>query len=116
MLLSLAGIPMTLGFIAKFYLFTAGVEGALWMLLWALIVGSGIGLFYYLRIIFAMTRRHDEATTDVRTERIVADRSAVVALTLVLIAFGVYPMPLIDLARDAIATFGAAAGSLVGGP
>ena len=57
MLLSLAGIPMTLGFIAKFYLFAAGVEGTLWVLLWALIVGSGIGLFYYLRIIFAMTRR-----------------------------------------------------------
>jgi NADH-quinone oxidoreductase subunit N len=56
MLLSLAGIPMTLGFIAKFYLFAAGVEGTLWVLLWALIVGSGIGLFYYLRIIFAMTR------------------------------------------------------------
>ncbi len=115
-LLSLAGIPMTLGFIAKFYLFAAGVDGALWTLLWALIVGSGIGLFYYLRIIFAMTRHHDESVADVALAGSLADRSAIVALTLVLIVFGIYPMPLIDAAREAVATFGTAARALVGGP
>ena len=54
MMLSLAGIPLTVGFIGKFYLFFAGVEAALWPLLAALIVGSGIGLYYYLRIIYRM--------------------------------------------------------------
>lgn len=120
MLLSLAGIPMTLGFIAKFYLFAAGVEGTLWILLWALIVGSGIGLFYYLRIIFAMTR-HSEETVDASVRESgplgsIADRSAVIALTLVLLAFGVYPMPLIEIARDAVASFGAVASALSGAP
>ena len=57
--LSLAGIPLTVGFIAKFYLFAAGVEGELWALVWALVVGSAIGVYYYLRIIFAMTRMPD---------------------------------------------------------
>jgi NADH-quinone oxidoreductase subunit N len=115
-LLSLAGIPMTLGFIAKFYLFAAGVDGALWALLWALIVGSGIGLFYYLRIIFAMTRHHDNAATDTARMGSWADRSAIVALTLVLLVYGIYPMPLIDAAREAVATFGTAARTLVVGP
>ena len=115
-LLSLAGIPMTLGFIAKFYLFAAGVEGALWTLLWALIVGSGIGLFYYLRIIFAMTRRHDESALEATPAGSLADRSAILALTLVLIVFGFYPMPLIDVAREAVATFGMAAHALIVGP
>ncbi len=107
-LLSLAGIPMTLGFIAKFYLFAPASTARCWVLLWALIVGSGIGLFYYLRIIFAMTRQHDESVGDDRTAGSLADRSAIVALTLVLIVFGVYPMPLIEFARTAMASFGAA--------
>ena len=40
MLLSLAGIPLTVGFIGKFYLFFAGVEAGLWVLLTVLIIGS----------------------------------------------------------------------------
>ena len=115
MLLSLAGIPMTMGFIAKFYLFAAGVHGSLWVLVWSLIVGSGIGLFYYLRIIFAMARNHDSAIVESAVPGSLADRTAVVALTLILIAFGLYPMPVIELARAAVATFGMA-GGLIGGP
>ncbi|MGH8802455.1 MAG: NADH-quinone oxidoreductase subunit N, partial [Casimicrobiaceae bacterium] len=54
MLLSLAGIPLTMGFVAKFYVVTAGVGAALWLLVIVLVIGSAIGLFYYLRIIDAM--------------------------------------------------------------
>ena len=114
-LLSLAGIPMTLGFIAKFYLFAAGVEGSLWFLLWALIVGSGIGLFYYLRIIFAMTRTPD-TDTGFRVQGTFADVSVLVGLAIVLLAFGVYPTPLIDLVRAAVSAIGFAPGALVGAP
>ena len=56
MLLALAGIPLTAGFVAKFYLFTAGIEAARWTLVITLIIGSAIGLFYYLRIIVALAR------------------------------------------------------------
>ncbi|MDG1904623.1 MAG: NADH-quinone oxidoreductase subunit N [Arenicella sp.] len=59
-LLSLAGIPLTAGFIGKFYLFTAGIEGEVWMLLSALVLGSAISIYYYLRIIFAMTMKSDD--------------------------------------------------------
>lgn len=54
MLLSLAGIPLTVGFIGKFYIFSAGVQGAQWSLLLAMVVGSGVGLFYYLRVVYRM--------------------------------------------------------------
>ena len=54
MLLSLAGVPQTIGFIGKFYVFAAGVEGAQWLLLAVMVIGSAIGLFYYLRIIYGM--------------------------------------------------------------
>ena len=57
MLLSLAGIPLTVGFIGKFYIFVAGVDGDLWLLLLVVIVGSGVGLYYYLRIVFQMVKQ-----------------------------------------------------------
>ena len=55
-LLSLAGIPLTAGFIGKFYLFAGGIDGALWGLLWLLVIGSAIGIYYYLRLVYTMTR------------------------------------------------------------
>jgi NADH-quinone oxidoreductase subunit N len=63
-LLSLAGIPLTAGFIAKFYLFSAAVVGHHWVLLFSLIVGSSIGIYYYLRVVYYMTRRPDEHKVD----------------------------------------------------
>ena len=59
-LLSLAGIPLTAGFIAKFYLVNAAVSGDHWVLLFSLVVGSSIGIYYYLRVIYYMTRRPEE--------------------------------------------------------
>ena len=54
MLLSLAGIPLTAGFLGKFYIVAAGADSALWLLLAILAVNSAIGLFYYLRIVAVM--------------------------------------------------------------
>ncbi|MCL4157192.1 UNVERIFIED_CONTAM: hypothetical protein GTU68_054659 [Idotea baltica] len=63
-LLSLAGIPLTVGFVGKFYLFTVAISGSLWLLITALVIGSGIGIYYYLRIIFAMTMQNEEDITE----------------------------------------------------
>ena len=96
-LLSLAGIPLTAGFIAKFYLFAAGVEGALWGLLWALIVGSALSIYYYLKIVFAMTVRGADVPA-VPASAVGLATAAV--LGLVVLALGIYPAPLIDWAGD----------------
>lgn len=56
-LLSLIGIPLTGGFFAKFYVFSAAVKANL---IWLTIIGvlnSGIGAYYYLRIIVVMYMR-----------------------------------------------------------
>jgi NADH-quinone oxidoreductase subunit N len=53
-MLSLAGIPLTTGFMAKFYLVFAGVDAGLWVLVSALSVNSVISLYYYLRVVAAM--------------------------------------------------------------
>ncbi|MGH8474566.1 MAG: NADH-quinone oxidoreductase subunit N, partial [Methylococcales bacterium] len=92
--LSLAGIPLTAGFIAKFYIFYAGVQASLWPLIFVLVIGSGIGLYYYLRVIIAMLGEPQPLKF--------ADEpfGALVALSglgLLLIVFGVFPAPLSNL-------------------
>jgi NADH-quinone oxidoreductase subunit N len=59
MLLSLAGIPLTAGFIGKFYLIAAGVNTQQWLLVSMLALNSAIGLYYYIRIIAVMFERHE---------------------------------------------------------
>jgi NADH-quinone oxidoreductase subunit N len=51
---SLAGIPLTAGFIAKFYIVLEGVRSNLWLLAVSLIINTVISLYYYLRIIKTM--------------------------------------------------------------
>lgn len=58
MLLSLAGIPLTAGFVGKFYLIAAGVNTQRWLLVFMLALNSAIGLYYYIRLIAVMFERH----------------------------------------------------------
>ncbi len=53
-LLSLAGIPLTAGFIGKYYLFSHVMFIGQWTLLVGLVIGSGIGLFYYLQLAISL--------------------------------------------------------------
>jgi NADH-quinone oxidoreductase subunit N len=101
MLLSLAGIPLTVGFLGKFYVIAAGVHASLWLLVIALVVNSVIGLFYYLRIVVAMA-----ATTATRSIVLPARAAgpsewaavfSLTVLTLLLIGIGIYPDTLIRL-------------------
>jgi NADH-quinone oxidoreductase subunit N len=64
-LLSLIGIPMTGGFFAKFYVFSAAIKANL---IWLTVIGvinSAVGAYYYLRIIVAMYMREPRKTVPV---------------------------------------------------
>ena len=98
-LLSLAGIPLTAGFIGKFYLIAAGAESSLWVLVLTLIVTSVIGLFYYLRVVVALFSE-GPVTTEVLSSPspVAAGESLILAgLVAVMVWLGIYPAPLIDL-------------------
>jgi NADH-quinone oxidoreductase subunit N len=100
MLLSLAGIPLTMGFIGKFYIVTAGVEASLWMPVITLVVGSIIGLFYYMRII-AVMYAPPEAAGEASMLRVAApsfaESATLAALVLLLVWLGIFPAQLIDV-------------------
>ncbi len=101
MLLSLAGIPLTAGFIGKFYVIAAGADSALWPLVVILVANSAMGLFYYLRIVAVMfTRKEEEGELYGR----VSFSGAVVTalLTVALFWLGIFPSFLIRIIHDSI--------------
>ncbi len=54
LLLSLTGIPPTIGFFGKFIIFSAAVkQGLIWLAVWG-VIGSIISVYYYLRPVVAM--------------------------------------------------------------
>lgn len=97
MLLSLAGIPLTIGFVGKFYLLAAGVDNGLWWLIGALIVGSIIGLYYYLRVIAVMYGQAPTVEAVLPATIGASSNSILATLLFLLISLGVYPAPLIEL-------------------
>ncbi len=58
---SLAGIPPTVGFMAKFYLFSAVVKAGLLPLAIVGVVNSLVSVYYYLRVIVVMYMKDSEA-------------------------------------------------------
>ncbi|KAA8997027.1 NADH-quinone oxidoreductase subunit NuoN [Affinibrenneria salicis] len=101
MMLSLAGIPMTLGFFGKFYVLAVGVNASLWWLTGAVVVGSAIGLYYYLRVMVSLylsapkaLRRDTPGNWALTAGGVVVLISAIMVLIL-----GVFPQPLISLVQ-----------------
>ena len=91
MLFSLAGIPLTAGFLGKFYVIAAGASSASWGLILTLIVSSVIGLFYYLRVVGALYAPAPGAITSERSASLFASRFGLGALTVLLVCFGIWP-------------------------
>ncbi|AEI74723.1 NADH-quinone oxidoreductase subunit N [Candidatus Moranella endobia PCVAL] len=101
MMLSLAGIPMTLGFIDKFYIIVLGVKSHLGWLTGSMIVGSIIGMIYYLRIVVILylsppkNRRIDTYSNWALT----AGGIMLLLCSLLVLLLGLYPQPLITLVQ-----------------
>jgi NADH-quinone oxidoreductase subunit N len=91
-LLSLAGIPLTVGFVGKFYVFATSVSAALWTLVGAVVIGSGIGLYYYLRVVLVMLNPPTDAPQPAGPGAILT-RLTLTSLALVLLWSGIYPQP-----------------------
>ena len=115
-MLALAGFPATAGFIGKFYLIRAAVDGDYTWLAILIVVGSMISLAYYLRVIAVMWMTPLDIELPTLPPRWVkavggwspeADARAhpeVVFVALVAaaatIVFGIVPEPLFHVARD----------------
>jgi NADH-quinone oxidoreductase subunit N len=99
-LLSLAGIPVTAGFIAKFYVIFEGVKSGLMLLVFSMIINSVIGLYYYIRVIAAMFATAEE--TQLPSLSFIGN-VALTMITLGILILGVYPGWLIDMITRLVA-------------
>ncbi|ATO33866.1 NADH-quinone oxidoreductase subunit N [Dickeya dianthicola] len=101
MMLSLAGIPMTLGFFGKFYVLAVGVNARLWWLSAAVVVGSAIGLYYYLRVLISLYLSAPQTLNrDTPNNWALTAGGVVVLISSVLVLLlGLYPQPLISLVQ-----------------
>jgi NADH-quinone oxidoreductase subunit N len=99
-LLSLAGIPPTAGFMAKFFVFSSAVSSGEAGLVVVGVLSSAIAAFFYLRVIVAMWLQDPEpgAMPLGPSPALVAGLAIAAAAT---IALGVWPQGLIELARNA---------------
>ncbi len=100
---SLIGLPLTAGFMGKFALIRAGAESGLWGLLILLVASSAIGIFPYLRIIISMYSSPQDSTTAARRPSPSWSVGAVLGgLTLLTLAIGLYPEPLLQLIQTVV--------------
>jgi NADH-quinone oxidoreductase subunit N len=100
-LLSLAGIPLTAGFVGKFAAFAAAADGGAAPLVVVAVLASAVAAFFYVRIIVLMffTAPAGEETVVVRSEGLSALAIGVTAAATLLL--GVLPGPVLDLASQA---------------
>jgi NADH-quinone oxidoreductase subunit N len=93
-MLSLAGIPVTAGFIAKFYVIFEGMKSGLMVLVFSMIINSVIGLYYYLRVITTMF----SASTETKLPTLSLTGNITLSLiALGILILGVYPGWLINI-------------------
>ncbi len=100
MLMSLAGIPLTVGFISKFYILMSGAQAGNWWLLIILVISSTIGLFYYMRIILVMFSREKEKAPVIKAQGLSFTNGFIlVLLTILLVGLGIYPSILLNVIK-----------------
>ena len=97
-LLGLAGFPITSGFVAKIYLFSAIVHSGLIFIpfLIALLILTVIALFYYLKLIRPL---YDENENSVELKVSFSQKLVLWTTVIVTVLIGVFPEKLIELCR-----------------
>lgn len=95
-LLSLAGIPATAGFMAKFYMISGAISNGkvLWLVILAILCAA-ISVYYYFRVIQAMYFKESE-DTDVAIDITPAFKGLLVVLAAVIVILGLFPQTLTD--------------------
>lgn len=84
---SLAGMPLTAGFVGKFFIFVSAVErGLTWMLVVAVLM-SAVGFYYYFRVIIAMYMRPATDTDVTDTVEIPGIYKTILVLAAILTIF-----------------------------
>ena len=101
-LLSMADMPLALGVIGKVLVMAAGVNFQLWWLLGVMVVGSAMGLYYYLRLIIMVIQPNEQATEDTAFSVSIGTTMVVGTLMIATVVLGIFPEPLLSFVTFAV--------------
>jgi NADH-quinone oxidoreductase subunit N len=102
-LLSLTGIPPTAGFIGKYFIFLSLIETGHYYLAVVAVAYAVVALYYYFRIVVVMFMRKTVDDVPIVTSPALG---VVLGVTLTMtLLLGIYPQPLIVMAREAVRPF-----------
>ena len=94
-LLSLAGIPLTGGFFAKYYMLTSVIATGkfMWLVIFAVLCAA-VSVYYYFRVIQAMYFKEGDGATEAEPSS--GFKGLLVLLAALVIVLGVFPQTLLD--------------------
>jgi NADH-quinone oxidoreductase subunit N len=102
-LLSLAGIPPTAGFIGKYFIFLSLIQTGHYYLAVLGVVYAVVALYYYFRIVVVMFMK--KALDEVPYATSLGLRVALGTTLALTLLIGIYPQPIIHIAREAVRPF-----------
>jgi NADH-quinone oxidoreductase subunit N len=92
LLASLAGVPLTVGFFGKFFVFALAVEAHLWWAVGIAIIAAAAGFYYYFKVIRAMWWAEPIHTKPIVLPPI--SKVCIAGLTLAVLILGFWPQPI----------------------
>ena len=97
----LAGIPPTIGFTGKLFLFTAAIKKDMYALVILAVINSGLGIFYYLKMVRAAYTSVDSQVSPLNLRLSTAVLG--IFFIVIIILLGTFPQGFMDIAKDAVA-------------
>ena len=98
LLLGMAGLPLTSGFVAKFGVFTSAWEAGYEWLVIVAVVASVVAFFFYLRVVVAMYMQ--EASDEAIARPVLSARLALAVAAVFTVLVGILPDGLLSLAGE----------------
>ncbi len=90
---SLAGLPLTAGFLGKMLVFITAVDHGYWGATACAIIGAAAGFYYYFKVILAVYSTSENASEE-RITLTPTAKTIATALALSIIVLGVFPRPI----------------------
>jgi NADH-quinone oxidoreductase subunit N len=97
----LAGIPPTIGFTGKLFLFTAAIKKDMYALVILAVINTGIGIFYYLKMVRAAYTSVDSQVSPLNLRLSTAVLG--IFFIVIILLLGTFPQGFMDIAKEAVA-------------
>jgi NADH-quinone oxidoreductase subunit N len=98
LLAALAGVPLTAGFLGKFFVFALAVEARLWFGVGIAFIAAAAGFYYYLNVVRAMWWAAPDGRAPVTLPSI--SKYCIALLTVATLVLGVWPQPILALLKS----------------